>query len=258
LLVWALLTRPFSTIAWYYLEHAKPQGGGYNVVNVILVDFRGFDTLGEITVLVIVALTTYALLRRFRPAPDSVDVPEQQREQAAYDEAHPRRRSGEIVADWLMAPSSIGRVLFPVIALFSVFLLVRGHDLPGGGFAAGLTASIGLILQYMIGGTQWIEGRLRVLPLKWMGFGLLFAAATGLAAMLVGRPFLTTYFAYADIPVLGAVPLASALIFDAGVFMVVIGATALILIALAHQSVRAHRSAPAKQEPRAFEALGGE
>ena len=68
------------------------EGGGTNVVNVILVDFRGFDTLGEITVLGAVALTVYALLRRFRPAPDSVDIPEQQRDQSAYDIARPDRR----------------------------------------------------------------------------------------------------------------------------------------------------------------------
>src|SRR5690606_27303893 len=120
-----------------------------NAVNVILVDFRGFDTLGEITVLGIVALTAYALLRRFRPAPDSVEIPEQQRVQSAYDIAHADRRDGDTVADWLLVPFLIGRLLFPVIGVMALFLLIRGHDQPGGGFVAGLTGSVALILQYM-------------------------------------------------------------------------------------------------------------
>jgi multicomponent K+:H+ antiporter subunit A len=153
-----------------------------------------------------------------------------------------------------MAPATIGRLLFPIIALFALFLLLRGHDLPGGGFAAGLVASTGLILQYMLGGVAWIEDRLRVLPLRWMGLGLFCAVAVGLAALLFDRPFLTSYFAYADIPLVGAMPTASALLFDIGVFMVVVGATALMLIALAHQSVRAHR-AP-KADARALEPQG--
>ena len=82
--------------SWRSTSWSAPtrEGGGTNVVNVILVDFRGFDTLGEITVLGAVALTVYALLRRFRPAPDSVDVPEQQRDQSAYDIARPDRERG--------------------------------------------------------------------------------------------------------------------------------------------------------------------
>ena len=77
LLAFAVMTRPHPAdgIAGYFLERAYTEGGGLNVVNVILVDFRGFDTLGEITVLCIVALSVFALLRRFRPAPESIAVP---------------------------------------------------------------------------------------------------------------------------------------------------------------------------------------
>lgn len=243
-LAFGVMTRfPPEILAEHFLERSYTEGGGTNVVNVILVDFRGFDTLGEITVLGVVALTAYALLRRFRPAPDSVDVPEQQRDQSAHDIARPGRREGDTVADWLLIPSIIARLLFPVIGLVAVYLLLRGHDLPGGGFAAGLTASIALILQYMLGGTQWVEARLRVLPLRWMGLGLLLATGTGLAAWAFGRPFLTTYFSYAELPLVGTVPVASALIFDIGVFALVVGATMLTLIALARQSVRGHRAA---------------
>jgi len=244
-LAFAVMTRtPPDLLGQQFLERAYTEGGGTNVVNVILVDFRGFDTLGEITVLGVVALTVYALLRRFRPAQDSIDIPEQQREQEAYDVAHPDRQEGDTVADWLLVPSLIARLLLPVIGLVALFLLLRGHDLPGGGFAAGLTIAIALLLQYMIGGTRWIEGRLQVQPLRWIGLGLLIATTTGLGAWLFSYPFLTSYFAYAELPVVGQVPTASALLFDIGVFALVVGATALILIALAHQSVRGHRAVP--------------
>ncbi|CAO3439021.1 monovalent cation/H+ antiporter subunit A [Azospirillum doebereinerae] len=257
-LAFGVMTRfPPELLAQHFLERAYAEGGGTNVVNVILVDFRGFDTLGEITVLGAVALTAYALLRRFRPAPDSVDVPEQQIDQSRYDVAHPERNDGDTAADWLLIPSVIARLLFPLIILVALFLLLRGHDLPGGGFAAGLTVAIAMILQYMFGGTQWVEARLNVLPMRWMGLGLLLATGTGLAALLFGRPFLTSYFAYADLPFVGAVPVASALLFDIGVFALVVGATMLMLIALARQSVRGHRAAvPRPADPSARPAPG--
>jgi len=123
-------------------------------------------------------------------------------------------------------------------------LLLRGHDLPGGGFVAGLTMSVAIILQYMASGIRLVEARLRIHPLNWIGLGLLFAAGTGAAALVFGRPFLTSYFSYANLPVVGALPLASAMLFDLGVFALVVGATALILVALAHQSIRSDRIPP--------------
>jgi multicomponent K+:H+ antiporter subunit A len=142
-----------------------------------------------------------------------------------------------------MIPGVIMQWLFPVIAVVGVYLFLRGHDLPGGGFAAGVTMSIALILQYMAGGTRRVETQLRILPIRWMGFGLLCAAATGMGAWIFDYPFLTSHFRYLDLPVLGKVPAATALLFDLGVFAVVVGATVLILIALAHQSIRRPRPA---------------
>ena len=246
ILAYAAMTRPISDgISRYFLERAYSEGGGTNVVNVILVDFRGFDTFGEITVLGIVALTVYALLRRFRPAPDSIDIPEQQQAQNAYDADHPDREVGTTVADYLMIPAVIMRLLFPVIGAVAVFLFLRGHNLPGGGFVAGLTLAVAIILQYMAGGARWVEARLRIHPLRWMAVGLLSAAATGAGAWLVGYPFLTSHSSYAELPGIGAVPLVSAIAFDFGVLSLVLGATVLILIALAHQSLRGHRVAKA-------------
>ncbi len=246
-LAYAVMTRPApQSISRFFLEHAYTEGGGTNVVNVILVDFRGFDTLGEITVLGIVALAVYALLRRFRPASDSIDIPEQQRLQNARDAAIPLRPIGATVTDYLAIPAVIMQFTVPFISLLAVFLLIRGHDLPGGGFVAGITMTVALLLLYMAGGIRWVETRLRVRPVRWIAIGLLLAAGTGVGAWLFSYPFLTSYAAYAELPVIGRAPLASALLFDLGVFVLVVGAMALILLALAHQSIRSHRTPGAK------------
>ncbi len=245
-LAYVVMTWPLTgSISSNFLERAYTEGGGRNVVNVLLVDFRGFDTLGEIAVLGVVAITVYALLRRFRPARDSVGLPEQKKFQNLYDADIQGSGKDPITAHYLLVPGLIMRLLFPVIAMMAVFLFMRGHDLPGGGFVAGLTFAIAFILQYMVGGARWVEARLRILPVRWIGVGLLAAAFTGAGAWLFGRPFLTSAFAYVEVPVLGKLPLASALFFDFGVFALVLGATILVLIALAHQSLRVYRAAAA-------------
>jgi multicomponent K+:H+ antiporter subunit A len=246
-LTFAAMTRPPpDSISRYFVENAYTEGGGANIVNVILVDFRGFDTLGEITVLGVVALTVYALLRRFRPAPESIPVPEQQRAQNVDDDA-PHRRKSDTINDIMAVPALIMVLLFPVIGVAAIYLLLRGHDLPGGGFVAGITMAVAFILQYMARGTIWVEARLHVSPVYWMGVGLLLAGGTGAAAWFFGRPFLTSYFSYAEIPLIGRIPVASALVFDIGVFALVVGATVLMLIAIAHQSVRSHRAPPRRR-----------
>ncbi|PZU88355.1 MAG: monovalent cation/H+ antiporter subunit A [Shinella sp.] len=248
-IAYASMTMPVpDAIANYFLENAYSQGGGRNVVNVILVDFRGFDTLGEITVLGVVALTVFALLRRFRPAADSMEMPEQQQIQNRLDEEREGRSAGDTVKDYLFVPSVIMQWLFPVIITFSVYIFMRGHDLPGGGFSAGLTLSIAFLLQYLAGGTRWAEDRLRILPLRWMGIGLLTATATGAGAWLLGYPFLTSHFRYIELPLIGKMPAATALLFDLGVFSLVVGSTVLILVALAHQSIRINRLHAAEME----------
>ncbi|WP_105437485.1 monovalent cation/H+ antiporter subunit A [Neorhizobium sp. T25_13] len=241
-IAYAVMTMPVpDAIANYFLENAYSQGGGRNVVNVILVDFRGFDTLGEIAVLGVVALTVFALLRRFRPADDSMDLPEQQRIQNRFDEDRPERSAGDTVRDYLLVPSVIMTWLFPVIITFAIYIFMRGHDMPGGGFSAGLTLSIAFLLQYLAGGTRWAEDRLRILPLRWMGAGILTASATGIGAWFFGYPFLTSHFQYVELPLIGKMPAATALLFDLGVFSLVVGSTVLILVALAHQSIRINR-----------------
>lgn len=240
----AMLSRPFpESTSTFFLENALIGGGGSNVVNVMLVDFRGFDTFGEIVVLCIVALTVYALLRRFRPAPETMDLPVQQRALPAdlhTDLINPRQAADTAVG-YLMVPAVLVRLLLPFTIVVAVHLFMRGHNEPGGGFVAGLVFSVGLLLQYIVSGTQWVEAHMPLTPRRWMATGLLFALATGLGALYWGYPFLTTHSVHVHWPVLGDLHLASALFFDLGVFTLVVGATLVILTSIAHQSVRGHR-----------------
>ncbi len=215
-LTWAVLTRPYQSIAGYFLDNSVPGGGGTNVVNVILVDFRGFDTLGEITVLAIAAIGIFALLDGLRlPAPTT------------DDKGRPW--------SWDLHPvimASFSQLLLPLALVVALFVLLRGHNLPGGGFIAGLITAVALILQYLANGVAWTQSRLshRLNPL--VGIGLAMATATGLASWLFGFPFLTSTFTHVHWPLVGEFELASAMIFDIGVYLVVVGVTVGILIRL--------------------------
>ena len=230
-IAYVAMTAPLEpSLGDWFLRNAYHEGGGTNVVNVLLVDFRAFDTLGEITVLAVVAVTVYALLRRFRPAEES--------EPAARRKPTDDTRT---LAEIMMVPSVLMRWMFPVILLLAAYFFFRGHDLPGGGFAAGVTLSIAILLQYLGHDTRWVEARLTVLPVRWMGFGLLIAGLTGLGALVFGYPFLSAHARYVAIPVIGEVPAATVMIFDVGVFALVLGATVLMLLSIAHQTLRTAR-----------------
>jgi multicomponent K+:H+ antiporter subunit A len=244
LLSYAMLTRPTPNhISSFYLSRALPEGGGTNVVNVMLVDFRGLDTLGEISVLAVVSLVVFALLRRFRPPRESMQLPAQQRLLApdVVTDLINARSASDTALGFMMVPAVLVRLLLPIALMVSMYLFMRGHNQPGGGFVAGLVMSVAFILQYMVAGTQWVEARMSLRPLRWLGTGLLCATLTGLGAITLGYPFLTTHTAHLHLPLLGDLHIASALFFDIGVYTVVVGSTLLILTALAHQSVRSHR-----------------
>jgi multicomponent K+:H+ antiporter subunit A len=211
-----VMTRPFDSIASYFLATAVPLGGGANAVNVIIVDFRGFDTLGEITVLGIAAVIIAALLVPGAKAIPHVHAPS------------PEPGTGQVS----LMLALVSRLLMPFVVLVAVFLLVRGHNEPGGGFIAGLVLAIGLILQYVANGQRWTEERLPRDFSPWVGGGLLIAGLTGLASGLFGSPFLTSTYDYPQLPLFGPVPLASASVFDLGVFLTVVGATMMMLAAL--------------------------
>lgn len=213
---YALMTRPFESISDFFLANAKSGGGGTNVVNVILVDFRGFDTLGEICVLGIAALGIYKLLVNlplFMPGSDSEGRP-------WAKERYP------------LLLATISQSLLPLALMVSFYIFLRGHNLPGGGFIAGLITAIAFILQYIAHGSNWIAERLTINYRKIIATGIAIALFTGVGSWFFGRPFMTTWFDYFDIPFIGEIELASALIFDLGVYMTVVGATLMILASL--------------------------
>jgi multicomponent K+:H+ antiporter subunit A len=150
---------------------------------------------------------------------------------------------------YMMVPAVLVRLLLPIAGVIAAYLFLRGHNQPGGGFVAGLVIAIAFIMQYLVAGAEWVEAQLRLNPVKWIGVGLIGAAATGAGAIAVGYPFLTSHTAHLSLPVLGEVHLPTAVFFDAGIFGVVVGSTLLILIALAHQSIRSQRRGALEMPP---------
>jgi multisubunit potassium/proton antiporter, PhaA subunit (2.A.63.1.1)/multisubunit potassium/proton antiporter, PhaB subunit (2.A.63.1.1) len=210
---YAMMTRPLDTISDFFLANSKIGGGGTNVVNVILVDFRGFDTLGEITVLGIAALGIYKLIARmklFMPSSDSNGRP-------WSTDSHP------------ILLAVISQSLLPLALLVSAYIFLRGHNLPGGGFIAGLITSVAIIQQYVAHGVDWMKDRMKLDYQVMIGSGITISALTGVGSWFFDRPFLTSWFDYFYLPAIGKFELASAMIFDLGVYLTVIGATMLIL-----------------------------
>lgn len=210
---YALMTRPLESISTFFLENSKTGGGGTNVVNVILVDFRGFDTLGEITVLGIAALGIFKLIARMRlymPASDGDGRPWSK-------DSHP------------LMLSVVSQSLLPLALLVSAYIFLRGHNMPGGGFIAGLITSVAIIQQYIAHGVDWIKARMKLDYQLMIGSGITIAALTGLGSWFFGRPFLTSWFDHFHLPLVGKFELASAMLFDLGVYLTVVGATMLIL-----------------------------
>ncbi|MBA6253669.1 MULTISPECIES: monovalent cation/H+ antiporter subunit A [unclassified Colwellia] len=213
---YALITRPLESISEFFLANAKTGGGGTNVVNVILVDFRGFDTLGEICVLGIAALGIYKLL---------INLPLLLPVRDSQGRLWAKERYPILLA-------SISQSLLPLALMISFYIFLRGHNLPGGGFIAGLVTSVAFILQYIAHGSAWISTRLTINYRKIIASGIAIATLTGVGSWFFGRPFMTTWFDYFDIPIIGKIELASALIFDLGVYITVVGATLMILASL--------------------------
>ncbi|HDZ45468.1 hypothetical protein LCGC14_0193980 [marine sediment metagenome] len=221
---YALLTREVASISDFFLAESVPGGGGTNVVNVILVDFRGFDTLGEITVLTLAGLATYKLLNRLRLFKPSGNV----------EGIRWSRHRYPLILD------VVAQIILPIALLVSFYIFLRGHNQPGGGFIAGLITAIALLLQYIARGYEWTSQRLKVSFPFISVLGLAIAVSTGLGSWLFGYPFLTSSFGYFDIPLIGKIELATAMLFDLGVYLAVVGATLMILVNLGSVTT-AHR-----------------
>lgn len=245
-LAWAMLTRePGPSIAAFHLANAKPGGGGTNVVNVILVDFRAFDTLGEIIVLGIAGLGIFALLDTAAVGAAGARLRAWRADMALSPERHPMM---------LVAAS---RIVLPLTLAVGIYLFLRGHNQPGGGFIAALVVAVAFLVQYLAAGFDWSDARKPFAEHSLIGWGVLVAMATGLGAMAFGLPFLTSWFDYFSLPLIGTFELASAMAFDAGVFLTVVGAVMLALEQLSHVSQRAARAACAEAEAEAGEEQAG-
>jgi len=227
-LVWMVLGRPGDSISPYFLQTTVPLAGGTNAVNTIIVDYRGFDTLGEIAVMGIAALVIHAMLAGWQPD-DTRALP------PSPGDSHP------------LMLRLVSRALLPLAVLVSVYLFLRGHNLPGGGFIGGLVLALALLLQFVANGQAYVGQRLRTDFQPWIGWGLLIAGGAGIASWFLGSPFLTSSYDYPLWPLIGEVPLASASVFDLGVFLCVTGATMVALLSVARLSAAASAATSAAE-----------
>ena len=209
LLVSIATTETAPRLREYFAEFGPTLGHGRNIVNVILVDFRAFDTLGEITVLATAAIGVRGLLR------------------FAAEGRH-GHESVRPVASPIFRTAA--RLLMPMLLMFALFLLLRGHNQPGGGFVGGLVAAAAFALYAIAFGVQRARLALLVRPLTLLGAGLLIALVSGLPSVLRGEPFLTAVWA------LRPVAVGTPALFDVGVFLVVTGVVLMMIFSLAEDS----------------------
>jgi multicomponent Na+:H+ antiporter subunit A len=231
----AMAARTGIPIAELIPGAAYYRGHGANAVNVLLVDIRAWDTMGEISVLLVAATGVASMVfrhRRFGAAPRVSDAgrPDVGQHDTRADHSpavgdvtwlrgselrDPRHRS--------LVMEVATRIIFPLIMVLSAYFFFAGHNAPGGGFAGGLTAGLALVLRYLAGGRYELGETLPLDAGKILGTGLLLSAGTGLASLLVGAPVLSSALIEIDVPVLGTVKFVTALFFDLGVYLIVVG-----------------------------------
>jgi multicomponent Na+:H+ antiporter subunit A len=197
-----------ASVSHEMVERSVPDGHGRNVVNVILVDFRGLDTLGEITVLAVAAIGAAALARVGIRA---------RRERGGTPEPEPQPLPRLAFVDVMV------QVMFFAVLVLSVWLLFAGHNEPGGGFVGGLLAGSAITLRYIAGGMREVRAQTRFRPWTVLGAGLLIAAATATAPLLTGGDVLEVAAHTVTVPLFGSMKLSSALLFDIGVYITVVG-----------------------------------
>ncbi|WP_338886577.1 Na+/H+ antiporter subunit A [Rhodococcus sovatensis] len=202
-------------------------GDGRNIVNVLLVDIRAWDTMGEISVLLVAATGVASLVfrnRRFGSAPRVADAPNTGNDHGAGSDTtwllggdliDPRHRS--------LVLEVTTRLIFPTIMVLSVYFFFSGHNAPGGGFAGGLTAGLALVLRYLAGGRYELGETVPIDAGKILGLGLVLAVGTAIASMFLGAPALSSATFEVTLPLLGDIKLVTALFFDLGVYLIVVG-----------------------------------
>ena len=233
-ITWMMLTRDHNSISWFFVQQSLPLGGGSNIVNVILVDFRGFDTFGEITVLGIAAIGALCLMDGMRAHGTTIT-------QGLTYRFNPSPLMFRMTASWVL----------PLALVVAFYILLRGHNYPGGGFIAGLITAMALVIQYIALGQDQAERYLKANSGRryeiWIGGGLTLAGLSGLASWYWGRPFLTSAHVYVDTPMFGVMHLPSAAAFDIGVFITVVGA-AMLMISVLGDSKHSSMEGPLPKE----------
>jgi len=207
LALWAVTAAPFdSQLTAWFAAHSYPAAHGRNIVNVILVDFRGLDTMGEITVVVLAGLGAVLLL------------------------GERGRRSAGPIPSLILA--SINRVIFAAILLFSLWVMLRGHNEPGGGFIGGLLAASAFALYAFAAGPRAARRVLRANPLTVAGVGVTLAALSALPAVAAGLPFMTGLWWFPEATDGAKLALGTPVLFDVGVYLAVAGTMLAITFAL--------------------------
>lgn len=220
----ALSGKSFESIADYYLKHSYDLAGGKNVVNVILVDFRGFDTMLEIVVLGIAALGIFALIKlRMEAGVDSLK-PRSAKESAETGLHY--AKSNDVIL------KTVSKVVIYIILTFAVYLFFAGHNDPGGGFIGALATSAALVLLSIAFGVKRFETVFPIDFKKVVGIGLMTALLTGIGSLILGVPFLSHAFGHFNLPILGDTELATAVLFDLGVYLAVVGVAMTIIFTI--------------------------
>jgi multicomponent Na+:H+ antiporter subunit A len=233
----AMAARTTTPVSALLPDAAYDRGHGANTVNVILVDIRAWDTLGEVSVLLVAATGVASLVfrhRRFGAAPRVPQAAGQPEIGPSAGAAVPYSPAvGDIT--WLrgsefrdpryrsLVLEVATRLIFPVIMVLSAYFFFTGHNTPGGGFAGGLTAGLALVLRYLAGGRYELGETLPLDAGKILGSGLALSAGTAVASLFVGAPALSSALIELDVPVLGHVKFVTALFFDLGVYLIVVG-----------------------------------
>jgi multicomponent Na+:H+ antiporter subunit A len=233
--VYAMAARTGTAIAELLPDAAYFRGHGANTVNVLLVDIRAWDTMGEISVLLVAATGVASLVfrhRRFGSAPRVADASRPDTDRASAFTNH-SPAVGDVT--WLrgselrdpryrsLVLEVATRMIFPLIMVLSAYFFFAGHNTPGGGFAGGLTAGLALVLRYLAGGRYELGETLPLDAGKILGVGLGLSAGTAVASLLLGAPVLSSALIQIDVPVLGTVKFVTALFFDLGVYLIVVG-----------------------------------
>ncbi|PCC82375.1 Na+/H+ antiporter subunit A [Corynebacterium accolens] len=227
--MFSINARRSESISTFMPELAKEIGHGANTVNVLLVDLRAWDTFGEITVLVIAATGIASLIYRTQSFTRSSRRPTLRVTGRRWLAAG--AESEQALNRSLMVDVTT-RLLFPSMIALSLYFYFSGHNAPGGGFAGGLVAALALILRYLAGGRAELDEALPIDGGRTMGTGLLISIASVVVPFAFGHPPLTTGYTKLPVPLVGDVSLPSALVFDAGVYLIVVGLTLYILNSL--------------------------